>query len=180
MIAKRFVCGLQHLNDAQPGVPVIDWRLIFENALVEISEFEFECFRVLNLRRQHVARAVANEQIIDTLAVVHVYAAVIDLDLLVGFEVVPHQHLLITANQRSANLYRRKPVYVDVRNQLVRVVNGNVGNVLNAVDVFLSGCDDCFGLIREQVVHDGQVVGRKSQMTFTSCWNKPRFTRVVS
>jgi len=46
--------------------------------------------------------------------------------------------------------------------------------------MLLAGCDDGFRALADQVIDDGQVVRRQSQSTLTSCWNRPRLTRVES
>ena len=121
-----------------------------ENALIKVSEFEFQRLRVFNLRRPHITGAVADEQIIYTFAgVVHSHAAIVDSDLLVGFQIVPHEHLLVAAHQSRPHLYRREPVHIDVGDQLVRVIGGDERDILDTVYVLLAGRDHRFGFVRK-------------------------------
>ena len=49
--------------------------------------------------------ATVEEQVVQTLTARDLYALVVNLDFLIGFKIVPHQHFLFAANERGANLY---------------------------------------------------------------------------
>jgi hypothetical protein len=59
------------------------------------------------------------------------------------------------------DLYRGKPVDVDVRDDLLGEIDRHEGYILMAVQVLLPGGDNRLGSRLDQVVHDGKVVRRK-------------------
>ena len=99
----------------RPAAPSFDGCLALENAVDEISELELQRLGGVHFGRPHIARPIADQQIVDALAVGDLDALVVHLDLLVGLEVVPDEHLVAAANQRRPDLDRRQPVDVDVR-----------------------------------------------------------------
>src|SRR5438874_8050335 len=131
------------------------------NAVDEITELDLERFSLLHAGGPHVARAIAHQQVVDTGPVLLLDALVVYLDLFVGLEIVPHQHLFLAADQRRADLDGREPVDVDVGDRVAREVDGEIRNVHEAIQVGLAGRDDGFGLRLDEKVHDRQIVRRQ-------------------
>ena len=109
----------------------------------------------------HIARPVADQQIVDALAVGDLDALVVHLDLLVGLEVVPDEHLVAAANQRRADLHWRQPVDVDVRRDVAWKIHGDERHVGQVVEVIPSRGDDRFRLLADDVIHDREIVRRQ-------------------
>ena len=63
--------------------------------------------------------------------------------------------------KRGPNLYRREPVDIDVRYDLLGKIERHEGHIFVAVQMFLSSRDDCLGACFDQVIHDGKIVRRK-------------------
>src|SRR4051794_16264914 len=81
--ANRLVRGLQHLNHAQARFSIIDWRLVFGNALDEIRQFVSKCLGTLQSWRPHVPRAVVDEQVVNAFSAANGYTSVVYFDLFV-------------------------------------------------------------------------------------------------
>ena len=158
---ERPVGRLEHPDHAQPGLAVVERRRAARDAVEEVGEFRLQRLGLVHLRRPDVARAVAHEQVVDALLAGDGDALVVDLDLLVGLEVVPHQHLVAAADQRRPHLHRREPVHVDVREDVVREVDGEERHVGVAVEVAAARRDHRLRLVADDVVHDGEVVRRQ-------------------
>ena len=112
----------------------------------------------------HVAGAVRHQDLPARLLVglVEVHALVVDANLLARVHVVVDQHLLLAADEHLPDFYRRQPVDVEVAQQAVVEVHGDVGDVL----VLKVGDASAVGRHRDralvdQVVHDRQVVRRQ-------------------
>ena len=87
-------------------------------------------------------------------------APVVDFDRLGGVELVEDQALARPREDHLADLHRRQPVDVEVRQHPVVVVHVDVGDVLDvAVGVGASPRRDAPGLAAKYVVDDRQVVG---------------------
>ena len=88
---QRFLGRFEQLDNAQSRNSVIKRRVVVFNAFNEVFQLDLQRFRLLDLRRPHVSRTIANQQVIHILGAGDLYALVVDLDLLVGFQVIPEQ-----------------------------------------------------------------------------------------
>src|SRR5580692_4306201 len=105
-----------------------------------------------------------HQQIIKPFATGDLYALVVDLDFLIGLEIVPHQHFLFPANQRGPNLHRGQPVDVDMRDDFVGKIDGDVGNVFVSVQVGLPGGGNRLRSLLDQVIDDRKIM--RSQIPY--------------
>src|SRR3954451_5327095 len=112
---QRRLSGFEEIDDRQTSDAIVDRGAIVPDAVDEVIELDLQRLGLFNPRRPHVARAVADQQVVYVVAVRDLHALVVDLDLLVCLEVVPDQHLVATADQRGSHFHRRQPVDVDVR-----------------------------------------------------------------
>src|ERR1700735_95106 len=103
-LLKRLVGGFQHSYNVQSRGSVIKWLLVVYDAVDEIRRFQLQGFNLFDARRPHIAGTVADEQLIDSVTA-HLHALVIYLQLFVSFEIIPHQHLLLTADESGAHLH---------------------------------------------------------------------------
>src|SRR6476660_4900529 len=88
-------------------------------------------FAFIELWRPHITSAIAHSHFVDLLRVVsEADPLVVDLDLFAGLKVVVRDHLVASAQQYLADLYRRKPAYVDVSNGPTVIEHRNIGQVL--------------------------------------------------
>ena len=165
VVAQRLGRRLEDAHDAQAGLAVGNRRLLLLDAGRRTPcSSTAERLAHVQLRRPHVAGAVADAHLVDLLAVllriaVERDALVVDLDLLARLEVVVDDHAFAAADQRPPHLHRREPVHVDVRDQVVLELQVQVGDVLRlALDVADARRRHRDRLRRQQVVHDRQVV----------------------
>ena len=147
-----------------PAWPLLKGSLVLSDALDEILGLGLEGLGRLELGDVDVARAVAHEQIVDAVPAVgalEVDAAVVDLDLLVGVEVVPDEHLLVAADQGLADLDRAEPVDVEMGDESVALeLDGDIGDVFeSALEVDGAVGRDGHRLLVDDMVHDRKVVG---------------------
>ena len=91
----------------------------------------------------------------------HLDAFVVDLNLFVGFQVVPDQHLVLAADQRRPNFDRRQPVDVQVSDEVSREKHGNKRDVRVTVQVFSARGHNALRSLKNDVVHDRQIMGSK-------------------
>ena len=107
--------GFDSSTTRSPSWPSVIGAFVLLDAVDEVLGFDAQRFAVVELRRPHVAGAVADPHLVDLLRVVgEADALVVDLDLLAGLEVVVDDHLLAAADQHLPHLDRRQPVDVDV------------------------------------------------------------------
>src|SRR5215472_4574014 len=107
----------------------------------------------------HITGTIADEKLVQVARMRgHADALVVDFDFFVGFEIVPDKHFLFAANQCGAHFDGREPIDIDVSDDVLGEIDGDKGNVFDAVEMLFAGSDDCFGLLVDQVVHDGKVV----------------------
>src|SRR5882672_2541285 len=99
--------GFEQPHHAQARRAVVDGRLVLHHAIEEIPELDLQRFGRIDLRRPDVAGAIADEQVVESLAVGDVDALVVHPDLLVRLQVVPDQHLVLAADERGPDLDRR-------------------------------------------------------------------------
>src|SRR5690242_4813953 len=137
---------------------VIEGSSIISDAVHEIFELELQSLRLFHSGCPHIPRTVTYQQFIDTLAVRDLYTFVVNLDLLVGLQVIPYEHLLLAADQGRPNFYRREPVDIDVRHYLVWKVHGDECQVCQAIQMRSTRGDDGLGLLLNDVIHDGHIV----------------------
>src|ERR1700736_6610230 len=76
-LLKRLVGSFQHLYHVQSCSPVVKGLLIVQNAIHEVCGFQLQRFHLFHARRPHIARAVADEQLIDSVAA-HLHTLVIN------------------------------------------------------------------------------------------------------
>src|ERR1700739_1942434 len=108
----------------------------------------------------HVSRAVANQQLVEVAGIGgHTYTLVVDLDLLVRFEIVPDQHLLFAADESRTHLHGRQPIHIYVRDDVIWEVHGDECDVLDPVQVAFTGGDHGFRLLAGGVIHYGEFGG---------------------
>ena len=98
------------------------------------------------------------EQVVDALDFGDGDTLVVDLDLFVGLEVIPHQHLVAAADQRVPHLDRRQPVDVEMRDHVAGEIDGDERHVGEVVQVAAAGRDHRIRFLDDQVIHDRQVV----------------------
>ena len=67
-LGERAVGGLEHPDHAQAGLAVVERRRAARDAVEEVGELRLQRLGLVHLRRPHVARAVAHEQVVDALA----------------------------------------------------------------------------------------------------------------
>src|SRR5262249_38814225 len=133
--ADRARGSLQHLYDTQAGGAVVQWSGVGGDAFVEIRQLRLQCFHLLDLRRPHIAGLITGKQLVKVLAVPDGYALVIDLDLFVSLQIVPNKHLLFAADQSGSDLYRRKPIDIDMRDDVSGEIERNEGDIFVAVEM---------------------------------------------
>ena len=146
--AQRLGGGLENADDAQPGLPV--GRAASSACSMQSTNccsLDAERLGDVELRRPHVAGAVADQHLVDAsrrrLVAVEGDALVVDLDLFARLEVVVDDHLAAAADQRAAHLHRRQPVHVDVGDQVALEEQRQIGDVLRlAGDVADAGRRD--------------------------------------
>src|SRR6266853_96398 len=157
-ILQRLFGRFKELNHLQAGFTVVGRCPVVHDAVKEVVEFDLERFRLLHLWCPHITRAVADQQVIQTLAAPDFHTLVIDLDLLVGLQIVPDEHLVLAADERGPDLHGRQPVHVDVGDDVAREIDRDEPHVGVAVQVASAGRDDRLGPLGNDVVHDRQIV----------------------
>src|SRR2546425_480761 len=135
--------------------------MTLRDTLDEMIELDLERLGLLDSGRPHVARAVAHQQFIEAVPVVHLDASVVHLDLFVGLHIVPDQHFLLAADQRRPDLDRGEPVDVDVCDRVAGEVNGDERDIDESVEVRLAGRADGLRLLADEEVHDRQIMRRQ-------------------
>src|SRR5207237_10179728 len=80
---------LEHPHSAQPRRSIVEWVRTVCDALDEICKFVTQRLSLFQMRRPHVARSITHEEFIETFTAIHLYSLVIDLNLFIGFEIVP-------------------------------------------------------------------------------------------
>ena len=69
----------------RPAMPSLNGVSLLLDALDEVGQLRLAALRSASIfGRPHVARAITDQQIVNTFAAVHLHASVVDLDLLVG------------------------------------------------------------------------------------------------
>src|SRR5229473_5599961 len=157
-LPQRAIGGFEHLDDPGTGDAVIERRQPLCDTLDEIAELGFERLGLLDAWSPHVARAIAHKQLIEALAVAHLDALVVDLDLFVRLQIVPDQHLLLPPDQGRPDFDRGQPVDIDVRNHVTGEIDGDEGDVHETVQVRFAGRNYGFGLRLDEKIHDGQIM----------------------
>src|SRR6185369_8928138 len=109
----------------------------------------------------HIARAIADQQVVHAFAVLYRDSLVVNLDLLVGFEVVPNHHFLFAPDQRGADFHRGKPVHVDMGYHVAREVDRQERDVDQIVEVLFTRGNDSFRFLLDDVVHDREIMRGK-------------------
>src|SRR5688572_16976811 len=77
-IVQRLFGRFEQADNAQAGLAVVGGCRPLENAIHEVAKLQRQCFGRLDLWGPHVARPVADEQIVDALAVGDLHALVVD------------------------------------------------------------------------------------------------------
>src|SRR5260370_18657504 len=111
-LLEGLVCGLQRPYYLKACDTVVEWFLVVQNAINEVSSFNSESFQLFDAWRPHVSGPVADKQVVSSLSVRHLHSLVVDLDFFVSLKVIPHQHLLFAADQSSTDFDRLKPVNI--------------------------------------------------------------------
>src|SRR5436190_5551870 len=132
---QRLIGRLEQPEHAQPRCAVVARRPTVQDAVDEIVELDFQCLFLLDLRYPDIARSVAHQVVVDVARIDDLRALVVDLDFLVGFKVVPHEHLVFAADQRGPHFDGGQPVDVDVRDQVVGKINRDERQIGHAVEV---------------------------------------------
>src|ERR1700674_188798 len=109
-LAERLARGFKHAYHFQSRAAAIEWSFAFRDAFREVLQLNPESFDLFDLRRPHVAGAVTYQQVVHTFLSLHVHALVVDLELFVGFEIVPYQHFLFAPDQCGSNFDRGDPI----------------------------------------------------------------------
>ena len=68
--------GFKQTDDTQTGIAAVLRRPVVDDTIEKIPKLEFERFSRIDLWRPHIARAIADQQIVDTLAAADVNAVV--------------------------------------------------------------------------------------------------------
>jgi len=91
-------------------------------------------------------RAIANQQLVQVARICgHADALVVDPELFVRFQIVPHEHFLFAADQRCPDFHGREPVHVYMGNDSLWEVHRDEGNVFDAIQVLLPSSHDGLG-----------------------------------
>src|SRR6516225_5271785 len=114
---------------------VIKWRLSAKYAIDKVVRFLRESFDLLHARHPQITRAIADAQIISGVAAGPLDTFVVNLDLLIGFKIIPDEHLLFAADERSPHLYWRQPVHVEMGDNLIREIHGDERHIFSAIHV---------------------------------------------
>ena len=132
----------KYFDHPQTCRTIIDGCSIIQDAINEVFKFDLQSLALFDSGRPHISRTVTHEQFIDALPVGDLHAFIVDLNFLVGLEIVPDQHLFFTADQSGSNLDRRKPVDVDVGDHVAGKVDSDEGHVRQTVYVLPTRRDD--------------------------------------
>src|SRR5215475_14369632 len=128
LAAHRARGGLDELDDTQSELAVRFGDLTVFEAVDEVLRLDAQRLGQVELRRPHVARPVADTHLLDLLWVVReTDPFVVHLDLLARFEVIVDDHLLAAADEDLADLDRRKPAYVGMRDWTRGIEKRDVG-----------------------------------------------------
>src|SRR5262249_26650617 len=160
-LLDRLSSCFQHSYHAQAGSSVIERSRIPGNALVEIRQLGFQSLDLFDLRSPHISRAIADQQLMQILAILDADSFVVNFDFFVRIKIVPHEHFLLATDEGRADFYRRQPIYVHMRNDVPREIKGDERHVLMAVEMAFTGCNDSFWIVLDDVIHDGKIVGRQ-------------------
>src|SRR5437764_13520976 len=117
---------------------IVDWLLAVADTVDEVIQLRLQCFGRFHLWRPHVPRPIINQHLIDTLAALNINPFVINLDLFIRFQIVPHQHFLFAADKSRPDLHWTEPVHVDVSNYLSWKIYRQKSNVCMSVHVSLT------------------------------------------
>ena len=118
-----------------------------------------QCFSGIQLRRPHIASAITNQGLIIGFAIGTNAAGghpfVVNAHLLSRLDVVVENHLAGAGDQSAANLYRRQPVKMKMRNKVVRKMEQQVGDVFDP-RLYMTTADraQSVRLAFDQIIHD--------------------------
>ncbi len=152
-----------HLDDAQAELPVGHRRLAVHDAIDEVRAFDGQRLGARQLRRPHVAGAVADAHLLDLCRIVgEADALVVDLDLLAGLEVVIGDHLACAAQVDLPHLDRGQPADAGVRDRARVVEQRDVGQVLGCAEEVVGAVGrNRHRVFAQQVIEDREVVHRQ-------------------
>src|SRR5262249_52670103 len=146
--------SFEHLDHTPTCCTVVDGGSAIEYAIAEVFEFRFQSFRLFHLGGPHISGTITHEQLIDLVSGIHPNTLVVDLEFLVGLEVVPNHHPFLPSYQCGADLNGRQPVHVDMGNDVAWKVDGDKRHVHVPVQMFFPSSNDGFRLFLDDVVHD--------------------------
>src|SRR5579883_1512559 len=161
LLSQRAVGGFEHSHDAQTGHTVVEGPLIAANALHKVGGLKLQSFDLFDIGRPHVAGAVFDELLVHGLSSAHLNAAIVDFQLFVRLEVVPDEHFLFAAQEGRAHFYGREPIHADVADEIVRIIDRQIGDIGVAVEVAFAGGDESLRLLADDVVHYREIVWRE-------------------
>src|ERR1700722_1375908 len=88
--ADGSVGGFQDSHHAKTGFTVVEWLGVFLDTLDEIRRLRAQRFHLLHLRRPHVSRTIADQQLVQVARIRgHTDSLVVDPQLFVSFQIVP-------------------------------------------------------------------------------------------
>src|SRR5215467_9347660 len=95
MVFQRGVGGFEYLHHAQTSRTIIKRSLIVLHTVDKVSRLCSQSLGLFDLWRPHIARAVADQQLVDARPTLYVDSFVVNFDLFVGVKIVPNEHLLL-------------------------------------------------------------------------------------
>ena len=76
-----------------------------------------------------------------------------------GSKVIPNQHFLLTANEGCSYFHGRKPVDVDVRDNVFGIIKGEIGNVFHVTaEMSGAGGNNSLRFLADDIIHDGDIM----------------------
>src|SRR5579863_648115 len=157
-MTQGFIRRFEHADNSQSGMAVIEWLLVVLNAINKIGGFHLQSFDLLDIRRPHIAGAIADQLLVDRFTATHLNAPIVDFYFFVGFQIVPNQHLFLSTEQRGPNFDGRKPVHIDVRDQIIRIIERDKSDIGVSIQMVGSSGDHCLWFGQNQMIDDRKIV----------------------
>src|SRR6476660_8690379 len=104
MLFERLFRRFQNPYDTQTSLPIIEGFAAVLDAIQEISGFELKCFQLLHFRRPHISASITDQKLVNPEFCLYISTFVIDPYFFGRIQIIPYQHLLLTPNERCADL----------------------------------------------------------------------------
>src|SRR5918992_2202453 len=114
-LSQGTLCGLDNLDHTDAASPISERLLVLPNALQEMLAFKPQGFLEMDVGAENASVMVRELELAESVGSTNgINALVVDLELLVDFQIVVNDHLLAADDRDPARLTRIEPTHAGV------------------------------------------------------------------